>query len=239
MNESQRNTNMEAKPLTDLHTHILPGVDDGAPNLDSALMMLRRAKDLNIGTIVATPHLRRARDIEALRASFVQFRPHAEAAGIRLLLGFELHYRMLEDLSKIRECTIEGTNLVLMELPESALMPNWESILIDLVDADLQPVIAHPERYRYIQNDIDYAAQIRSFGCDMQVDAQALNGLPLTAERRCAQKLFREGYCDYIASDAHKPEDYTYLEKAFAKYKARWPARSLEPIAPRRPTGAG
>ena len=219
---------MQARPLIDIHTHILPGVDDGAPNLESSMGMLRRAKDLNVGTIVATPHLRRAKDIERLHASFEKFRGHATAAGIRLLMGFEVHYRMLEDMERLRECVIEGTNLLLLELPEGALMPNWHTILVDLAEAGIHPVIAHPERYRYIQNDIDYAAQIRSFGCEMQIDARALNGLPLSNERRCAQKLFREGYCDYIASDAHKPEDYSHLEKAFAKYKTRWPENSLE-----------
>lgn len=233
MNEGQRHTDMRARPLTDLHTHILPGVDDGASNLEVALQMLRRAKDLNVGTIVATPHLRRAKDFEPCRASFAQFCPHAEKAGIRLLMGFEVSYRMLEDRDRIRDCAIEGTDLLLLELPEGVLMPNWASILMDLVEQGLHPVIAHPERYRYIQNDIDCAAQIRSYGCDLQIDARALTGLPLTAEKRCAQRLFREGLCDHIASDAHKPEDYSHFEKAFAKYKARWPANPVEPAAPR------
>jgi len=228
---------MRAKPLTDLHTHILPGVDDGAPNLEISLQMLQCAKDLNVGTIVATPHLRRAKDFEICRASFTQFRPHADKAGIRLLMGFEVHYRMLEDQVRIRDCTIEGTNRLLMELPEGALMPNWVTILVDLVEAGIHPMIAHPERYRYIQNDIECAAQIRSYGCDLQIDARPLTGLPLTAEQRCAQRLLREGLCDHIASDAHRPEDYSYFGKAFAKYKARWPANVFEPAAPRRPAG--
>ena len=124
---------------------------------------------------------------------------------------------------------------MLLELPEGALMPNWASILMDLTEAGLHPVIAHPERYRYIQNDIDCAAQIRSYGCDLQIDARALVGLPLTAEQRCAQRLLREGLCDHIASDAHRPEDYGHFEKALAKHKARWPANPLEPAAPPRP----
>ncbi len=227
---------MKTKSLVDLHTHILPNVDDGARDLTSALVMLRCAKNLNIRTIVATPHLRRAREIDALRMAFEHFYPHAEASGIRLLLGFELHYRMLEDLSRFREYAIEGTNLVLIELPRSLLMPNWESILITLVDKGLKPVIAHPERYRYIQNDIDCAAQIRSYGCELQIDAQALTGLPFTAEKRCAQMLFQEGLCDHIASDAHKPEDYRHFEKAFSKYKGRWPINGLESIVSSRLT---
>ena len=227
---------MKTNPLIDLHTHILPSVDDGARDLTSALAMLTYAKNLNIRTIVATPHLRRARDNDALREAFDNFYPLAEASGICLLLGFELHYRMLEDLNRLGEFAIEGTNLVLMELPSSVLMPNWESILISLVDKGLRPVIAHPERYRYIQNDIDCAAQIRSFGCELQIDAQALTGLPFTAEKRCAQMLFQEGLCDHIASDAHKPEDYRHLKKAFSKYKGRWPKNGLESIVSSRLT---
>lgn len=218
---------MKTNTLIDLHTHILPSVDDGARDLTSALEMLKYAKSLNIRTIVATPHLRRTRECDALRRAFENFCLLAEASGICLLLGFELHYRMLEDLSRIRQYAIEGTNLVLMELPSSVLMPNWDSVLIALLDQGLKPVIAHPERYRYIQNDIDCAAQLRSYGCELQIDARALTGLPFTAEKRCAQMLFREGLCDHIASDAHKPDDYRFFEKAFSKYKGRWPIAGL------------
>ena len=226
---------MRARLLTDLHTHILPGVDDGASSLEVALRMLRRAKELNVGTIVATPHLRRVKDFEVCRASYEQFRPHAKAAGVRLLMGFEVSYRMLENWAEIPDCAIEGTNMLLLELPGDALMPNWATILMDLVEAGLHPVIAHPERYRYIQNDTDCAAQIRSYGCDLQVDARALVGFPLTAEQRCARRLLREGLCDHIASDAHSPEDYRHFERAYAKYKAHWPGNPMGSTAPRRP----
>ena len=107
-------------------------------------------------------------------------------------------------------------------------MPNWDSILIDLRESDIRPVIAHPERYRYIQDDIDRAALIRSYGCEMQVDARALTLSPFSMEGRCAKRLLREGLCDYIASDAHRPEDYDHFEKALARFKDCWPANALK-----------
>jgi len=211
--------NMKKRKLIDIHTHILPGVDDGSPNLATSLEMLEYAKALNIGTIVATPHLKSAKDADICRTVYAQFRGYAKKFGIRLLLGFEIHYRMLSNLERIPEYVFEGSNLILLELPQSALMPNWDAILYDLRDMGIRPIIAHPERYRYIQTDIEYAAQIRSFGCRLQVDARALTEFSFSAEHRCAQRLLREGYCDYIASDAHKPEHYRYFEKAYEKYE--------------------
>ena len=219
---------MRGKTMTDMHTHVLPGVDDGARDLVSALKMLERAKRLNIATLVATPHARRARDIDVCREAFKRFSPEADKFGIRLLMGFEVNYRMLDNMDNIRQCVIEGTNRLLLELPEQALMPNWDSILIELREANIRPVIAHPERYRYIQNDTDRAALIRSYGCEMQIDARALTLMPFSTEGRCARRLLREGLCDFIASDAHRPEDYNHFEKAFAKYRDCWPANALE-----------
>jgi protein-tyrosine phosphatase len=219
---------MHGKSLLDIHTHVLPSLDDGAPNLESALKMLQRAKGLGMTTVVATPHVRRARDIDACRAAFKQFFPQASGTGIRLMMGFEVNFRMLEDLNKVRECVIEGTNRLLLELPENTLMPNWDSILLDLKESNILPIIAHPERYRYIQMNIDSAAQIRSFGCEMQIDARSLTLNPFSQEGRCAKKLLREGLCDYVASDAHRPEGYDYFEKAYAKHRENWPSGALE-----------
>ncbi len=218
---------MQGKTMMDLHTHVLPGVDDGARDLSSALKMLERAKRLNIETVVATPHVRHARDIDLGREAFDRFLPEAEKIGIRLMLGFEVNYRMLENRDAIRQCVIGGTNRLLLELPEHALMPNWDSILIDLREADIRTVIAHPERCRYIQNDIDRAAQIRSYGCEMQIDARALTLSLLSPEGRCAKRLLREGLCDFIASDAHRPEDYDHFEKALARHRDRWPSNAV------------
>lgn len=213
--------------MLDIHSHILPGVDDGAKSHRQALQMLTAARDAGIDILVATPHLKRLREDEnRISEAYFWLKPYAQAAGIRLLRGYEVSYQVLLDLpcSELGRYCISGTNLLLLELGNFHIFPQWNRVLGGLERAGYELVIAHPERYVYIQEHPEIIGKIRRYGCKIQIDAHAYLRPPWNIERRTAEKLIRKGWMDYIASDAHRPQDYKQMKAVLKKLRGRLPS---------------
>ncbi len=216
--------------MLDIHAHILPGVDDGARSHRQSLQMLKAARDAGIDVLVATPHLRKPKeDLPRIADAYCWLKPHAYAAGIHLLKGYEVSYKVLLDLpcSEVGRYCISGTNLLLLELDNVRLFPQWNRVLGGLAKEGIVPVIAHPERYVYIQEHPEMAGKMRRYGCKIQIDAPAFLKPPWSMERRTAGKLLRIGWTDYIASDAHRPDDYRQLQAALRKLQGRLPKEGI------------
>lgn len=213
--------------MLDIHSHILPGVDDGAKSHRQALQMLAAARDAGIDILVATPHLKHLREDESrVSEAYFWLKPYAQAAGIRLLRGYEVSYRVLLDIpcSELGRYCITGTNLLLLELDSLHLFPQWNRVLGGLERAGYELVIAHPERYVYIQEHPETIGKIRRYGCKIQINAHAYLKPPWNIERRTAEKLIRNGWMDYIASDAHRPQDYRQIKAALKRLQGRLPS---------------
>jgi protein-tyrosine phosphatase len=217
-------------PMLDIHSHILPGVDDGARSHRQALQMLAAARDAGIDILVATPHLRHLKDdVDRISEAFFWLKPYAQASGIHLLRGYEVSYQVLLDLpcSELGNYCISGTNLLLLELDKLHLFPQWNRVLGSLAKAGYELVIAHPERYVYIQEHPEIIGKIRRYGCKIQIDAHAYLNPPWNIERRTAEKIMRKGWIDYIASDAHHPQDYMQMKKVLKKLQGRLPGEII------------
>lgn len=211
--------------MIDMHTHVLPGVDDGAKDEKMAQEMLARAKDAGVSAIVCTPHVYRLQDWERNRLAVPAARALAHEQGLRLFAGSEFNYRMLAktEITQLDAFCLAGTKCLLLEFSNEHLVPGWEPLLSDLSDAGYLPVIAHPERYVYIQRDIEIAQTMLELGCELQLDAGGLMSSLFGAERKTARKLLSEGMVSYIASDAHRPEDYARFQKAQRTFREEWP----------------
>jgi protein-tyrosine phosphatase len=104
--------------MLDIHSHILPGVDDGARSHRQSLQMLAAARSAGVDILVATPHLKHLNvDTNRISEAFLWLKPYALAAGISLLRGYEISYQVLLDLpySELGRYCISGTNLLLLE----------------------------------------------------------------------------------------------------------------------------
>lgn len=214
--------------MLDMHVHILPGVDDGAVNEGMTREMVRRAKDAGITRMVATPHVyqpqEQARNLQALAAT----RAITHRARIPMSMGCELNHRALLCLSMqaLERYCLGPTRCILIELPVERMLPGWDALVCEMMDHGYQPIIAHPERYLYLQRDFDIAKAMVELGCEMQVDAAGLMAPLMSAERRTARKLIKNGMAHYIASDAHRPSDYDTFEKAYRTFSGEWPVKN-------------
>jgi protein-tyrosine phosphatase len=203
--------------MFDIHCHILFGVDDGSGNFAESQAMLHAARSVGINHIVCTPHYR-GRNVNRQRISenYHTLSTFAQKQGFEMALGFEVYWEALADIDreKIPGLCIENTNLLLLEFSCGSLPANWQRIIFDLQGCGIQPIIAHPERYRPIQNDIDLAVEMKNMGCFLQLSGNFAAGGLLSGSKRTAIKLLEADLIDYVASDAHSVEDYADYKKA-------------------------
>lgn len=214
--------------MIDMHVHILPGVDDGAQDAVMTKAMMRRAADAGVTMMFATPHVYRVEDQLSNRRALLPARTIAHEQGIGLHLGCEFNYRALQQngVQQLDDFCLGATKCLLLEFSNAHLIPRWDAVISEIMDYGYLPIIAHPERYAYIQRDFGIAQTLSDLGCEMQVDACGLMAPLLSAERRTARKLIKEGLVSYIASDAHRPEDYDDFEKAYRTFGGDLPRKN-------------
>ncbi|MHB1314468.1 MAG: tyrosine-protein phosphatase [Christensenellales bacterium] len=206
--------------LVDMHSHILFGLDDGAQTIADSADMLRAAKKAQVTAIVATPHVRNKRfDINRAKENFLQLKELAQPAGIQLSLGYEVNCSALADIGFAhagRYCSAASMDL-LLEFENSILPVMHERLIYNLQREGLHVIIAHPERYAAVQDDITRAKRWADMGCDLQIDAQSLRQSIFSRERKCALQLLKRNLVHMVASDAHCARDYEQFKRAVEK----------------------
>lgn len=213
--------------MTDLHSHILFGVDDGARNPQESIEMLQRAAQEGVTCIVATPHaLHPAMDTQPARRAFRELQPFAGDMGIEMRLGYECNLSALrvDDLAAARRFCIEKTNVLLVEFPFDNWPGTWREILYGLQAEGMRLVLAHPERYRPIQRDPHMLDSLAEMGVRLQVNAASLQGW-FGAKQGIARRIVKAGRIAALGSDAHSAQDYA----GFARIARRVPAEALNP----------
>lgn len=199
--------------MTDLHTHILPGIDDGARNAEESLALLRMEKEQGISTVVLTPHLyrekespkhflqRRQKSLDELETYLLTLPAEdRETLPVRLMGAEVAWVPHLQDWDELPELCIGETKNLLLELPFSPWNERMIDSLYDLMNrTGITPVIAHLERYLKIQRP-EYVREVLSLGVPVQVSGDVL--LHFTT-RSGAMKLLKNRQAHIIASDCH------------------------------------
>lgn len=194
--------------MIDLHLHLLPGIDDGSASIDESREMLAAAHALGFRTLIATPHLmERLQPDEQWRvsAALAAVADEAEPLGMRVELGYEV--ALMPDLparlAANEPITLAGSRAILIELPAIGWPTFTESILFALQSAGYRPLLAHPERYRAVQEDPAKALDLVERGIMLQVTFGSFTGIFGKPAKRTAETLLRHGAVHILASDAH------------------------------------
>lgn len=194
---------------TDMHSHILPGIDDGAKNIGDSILLAKRFKELGYKKLVATPHVmadyfRNTPDI--IHNALCKLREGLLQNNIDLDVDAAAEYYLDETFeNKIakKEVLTFGPNYLLFELSFINPPHNLYEVIAKMQDAGYQPVLAHPERYPYFQNSIESYQQIRETGCFLQLNTIALTGYYGKGTKQTAEELI-DNYCiDFLGSDMH------------------------------------
>lgn len=209
--------------MRDVHCHILPGVDDGARTMSESLLMLSAAMKAGVTSIVCTP---RCCDpwfnFEHMWQAFLQLKHRASAipGAPELSMGFEVDYYKLKKLGMDAAVQLgNDQGEFLLQLPEGALPLDWEYLVRQLQRKGFKVIIAHPERCREVQRDVEVARRFLFAGCELQISADCVYSGPLDPSRRAAKKLVQAGMVAHLASDARRPSDYELLTEAMEYFK--------------------
>ncbi len=194
--------------MIDVHTHVLPGVDDGAASLAVAQAMLTRAKSLGFTTVVATPHLDGPLSpsyLAAIEEAAAAVDPVAAELGLTLGLGFEnqLTPDLPARLERGEPVTLEGSTTVLVEVPFAGWPLHTEQALFAIQAAGFRPLLAHPERYAALQADPERVFALAERGVLLQVTIGSLAGLFGRHAQHLAEELLVNDVVTVLATDAH------------------------------------
>ena len=221
---------MEKQRIIDIHTHVLPLVDDGSDSMERTISMLQVLKNEGVTDIFCTPHYRLDMFLtpaeEDLRV-FNEVKSEVEKLGldINLYLGQELHNapEMLPLVKQGKAITIADSKYILLEF-------SWHnegdfvSVVKEYVDSGYIPIVAHFERFNYYS--LEMAKNLRNAGDKFQVNAFSFFGVEKVERQQNVFEMFENGLVDYIASDLHhwkKPyikDCYALICEKYGKDKA-------------------
>ncbi|MGE5272886.1 MAG: tyrosine-protein phosphatase [Verrucomicrobiota bacterium] len=195
--------------MIDLHSHILPGIDDGARTMDDSLDIARAAVMDGIDTIAGTPHVRDdwPTDAGLMEDRVAELRAELELAGIPLDVrtGGELAIDWLTRLTseELRRFGLGGSRYLLVETPYYGWPRDLPDRLFSLLEDGFAPVLAHPERNADVAARPDLLVPLVEEGVVVQVTAASVDGRIGRRAFECARVLIREGLVHLLASDAH------------------------------------
>ncbi len=209
--------------MIDIHSHILHDIDDGASSLEESVRMLHKAKELGIGTIIATPHYQENLfETDAIYRHFEELKAEAEKIEVSLKLGREVFINpFLPDLlEKDHSLTLDQSRYLLLELPYDAIPIYTYEIIFRLQMLKVLPILAHPERnINLLRNFVEFGRFLER-GCLVQVEAGSLVGAYGRQVEEFSEKLIKLNLAHFVASDAHFASDYdNWYLAAYKKVK--------------------
>ena len=199
--------------MIDIHCHILPGIDDGAKDMDEALSLINLAVEDGVTHIVVTPHLHIGRFnnfLSVIESSFLDLQHAVVNEKIQVKLAYAAEVRLdSEILSLLSRQQLplygcfNGQQFMLLEFPHSHIPAGSEVLVKHLIKQNITPVIAHPERNRDLLKSPDKIKPFVRLGCWFQVTASSITGHFGGECQALALSYIEQGYIQIIASDAH------------------------------------
>ena len=196
--------------MIDLHCHILPGIDDGAPDRQVALAMARCAAADGITVTACTPHIYPGlydNDGEGIERAMVAFRRVLAEEGIalELVVGADTHLApdLLASMRTGRVPTLNGSRYLLLEPPHHSIPPRFEDSVFQLRAAGIVPVLTHPERLSWIEGNYPVFERLVRGGTWMQITSGSLTGRFGKRPKYWGERMLDEGLVHILATDSH------------------------------------
>lgn len=212
--------------MKDLHSHICYGIDDGCKTIEESISILRKMEKSGITDIFLTPHYiedskynannkKKQEIIDSLKEVCQK-----ENININLYLGNEVYLtdNVINLVKKGEIKTLNDSKYILLELPMFQKDPNTRTILHNVITAGYIPIIAHPERYAYVDEKLDYIRDLQAIGVLFQGNYQSLFGKYGKQAKKNLQKMLKDNIISFLGTDIHHEEEL-HTEKLFKEIK--------------------
>jgi protein-tyrosine phosphatase len=194
----------------DIHSHILPGLDDGSKSMEQSIAMLRTAYSQGITSIIATPHNMPGKGCPSAltvteKADELNMTADSMGIPVKIYTGTEYYFRqeVLEVFQNEEAITLGNSDCVLVEFEPMVERIYFRNSLRDILGTIYTPVIAHVERYVKVMEDISVLRELKKMGVLVQVNASSVTGDNGFAIKRNVRKLLKEQLVDFVGTDAH------------------------------------
>lgn len=199
--------------MIDVHCHLFPGIDDGPQTPEAAIALARHAVAAGIKRAIVTPHIlprRYDNTLAGIREAAARYSAELAALNIPLEIGYAAEVRIGPEIIALAEARtlpllgrIEGYGIVLLEFPDSHILPGSDKLAAWLLERKIRPLIAHPERNKEVMRSVDAIAPFLQMGCWLQLTAGSVSGVFGPRCRERSRELLERGWASVIASDAH------------------------------------
>jgi protein-tyrosine phosphatase len=205
----------------DMHSHLIPGIDDGAQTLDDSIALIKALKELGFSTLITTPHI---------MSDFYRNKPETILPGLDLVrneiekqgLGITIHaaaeYYLDGDFEKKIKAekllSFGEENYLLFELSYLNKPDSMVRVIFDLISAGYKPILAHPERYPYFYDKFEIYKEIVDRGAILQLNTNSLTGYYSPQAKAIAERLIDEEMIGFLGTDTHKTQHINALHAA-------------------------
>jgi protein-tyrosine phosphatase len=204
---------------TDMHSHFLPGIDDGAKTIEDTMQMLRMMQELGYKKVITTPHIMSdfyRNTPEIVHGKLEEVRTAVREEGLSLQVDAAAEYYLDFDFErKLNEEKLLtfGQNYLLFEVSYMNAPDNLEDIIFKMHTRGYKPVLAHPERYNFWHSNFAKYEEIRERGALLQLNVNSLTGYYSVATKKIAETLIDKGMVDLLGTDCHHAGHLELLKK--------------------------
>jgi tyrosine-protein phosphatase YwqE len=193
-----------------MHSHLLPGIDDGSPDLETSLLLVKGLQSLGFSKLITTPHIMGGmyeNYPQIIEEKCTELNAFLKADGVDVPLVAAAEYflddQMESRMQSKQKLLTWGENRILCEFSMLNPVAGIKEMLFELVMQGLQPVIAHPERYMYLERNKEFYEELKDMGCLFQLNLLALGPHYGKTVTSLALYLSKKGYYDYVGTDLH------------------------------------
>ena len=197
--------------MIDMHSHILPNIDDGAKSIEETFQLIKEAKRVGFNEIISTSHYMEGyyETDNAEREVWVNAiyeKLQEQNIGVKLYLGNEIYFseNIMNLLKEGKASTINETNYVLFEMPLNAEPLNLYDVIYEMLQYEIIPILAHPERYSFVQREPELIYDLIQKGVYMQANYASIIGLYGKKAQFIVKKFLENNMIHFLGSDVHR-----------------------------------
>jgi len=210
----------------DMHSHLLPGLDDGLKEVEKSVEFIKDLQKLGYKKLICTPHI--LSDLypnspQTILPKLALVRQALADAGVDMKVEAAAEYMIDHEFSqslsglKKEDLLTFGGDHILVEMSYLAASPVFEQTIFELRMLGLQPIVAHPERYSYYHHEFHQYERFKDLGCKLQVNLLSLSGGYGPHVKKLAEKLFKNEMVDFLGTDMHHERHLSMLKELATK----------------------